>query len=268
MKIKIMVFLCGVFLALPLSAAVVKVASDDFTASANVITFSEFPLGTVNPTYTPAEYAGDVGDPTITFGGFFMGQSLSATPGVDCPGAAASACIVGTPTGPLMLDPDSPDTFTVTDGSNPSSPVLSGTPTFNGGIALLFSEDQFAVGFDGGFFNAVASTAITAFARDGSMLGSIGNDVEGIEFLGLALSNGASEIAGVFLDLIGAEPAGFAIDNVRFGTADEVDVIIIDDGDENGGPQADVPEPATIFIFTILCAGLAGQQRLRHQLKA
>ncbi|MFD2168059.1 PEP-CTERM sorting domain-containing protein [Thalassotalea euphylliae] len=219
-------------------AGIIKVDDSDFNSGAGVITFSEFALGTTNPAYTAADYGGDAGDPDVNFGGWFNGQSLSANPLIDCPGAAASACIVGNPTNSLGIDTNSPNTFIVGDGSNPTSPVLSGTPTFNGGIAVLFSTDQFGVGFDGGFFNAVGSTAITAFARDGSLIGSVANTVTGIEFLGLVTDDNTARIAGVFLDLVGAEPAGFAIDNIRFGGVNDINVV-------------GVSEPSTYLGFVL-----------------
>lgn len=224
-------------------AQIVRVTEANFTAAAGLITFSEKPLGTVNPTYTAAEYGGGGGAPTVTFDGYFVGQSLSLNPGVDCPGAAATGCVVGTPTGPLALDAAAPDTRIVTDGAAPNSPVLSGSPTFNGPIAVLFSVDQYGVGFDAGFFNAVGSTGITAFARDGTLLGTVSNTGLGIEFLGL-VSTGPKQIAGVFLDLVGAEPAGFAIDSLRFGLRGQVNPGVI-------------PEPAT-WAMMIAGFGLVG----------
>ena len=223
------------------NAGIIAVSDSDFNAGAGVITFSEFSVGTVNPFYAPATYGGDASDPDVSFDGWFTGQSLSGTPGTDCPGASASACVVGSPSGPLTLDASAPDTFTIIDGANPTSPVLSGSPTFNGAIAILFSTDQFGVGFDGGFFNAVGSTAITAFARDGSLIGSVANTVTGIEFLGLVTDNGIASIAGVFLDLVGAEPAGFAIDNIRFGGVNDIDV-----GDRN-----QIPAPTSLALLGI-----------------
>lgn len=227
------------------ATGVLRVAEANFQASAGLITFSEFAINTTNPTYTPGDYGGAVGSPTVTTGGFFTGQMLSATPGVDCPGAAASACVVGAPSGPLSLDAASPDVFITTDGANPTSPVLSGTPRFNGPIALLFSDDQFGVGFDGGFFDNVGSTGITAVARDGSILGTVQNTGTGIEFLGLVTDDNTAVIAGVFLDLVGAESAGFAIDNLRFGRIGDV------------RPPGDVPVPAALPLLAS-ALGLVG----------
>src|SRR3546814_15525314 len=110
-------------------AAGIRGPAASCVAGAGVSTFDG--SGT-NPSYNPSDYGGGAGSPVVQTGGWFLGQSLSATPGVDCPGGAASACVVGSITGPLTLDPLSPDVFITGDGSNPTSPVLSGTPTFNG----------------------------------------------------------------------------------------------------------------------------------------
>lgn len=233
------------------NAAVIRVPAASFVAGSGVITFSG---SGSNPTYAPADYGGGAGSPTVKTKGWFTGQSLSANPGVDCPGGAASACVVGNPTGPLTLDPSSPNVFITGDGANPTSPVLSGTPTFNGPIAVWFDVDQYGVGFDGGYFNAVGSTGITAFDRAGNILGTVSNEGLGIEFLGLVTNNGIAEIAGVFLDLVGPEPAGFAIDNLRFGKVGQVVV--------PGG----VPEPAT-WLQMIAGFGLVGVA-MRYSRKA
>ncbi|MEX3070555.1 PEP-CTERM sorting domain-containing protein [Vibrio alginolyticus] len=235
---------------------IITLSETDFNSGSGVITFSEFSLGTNNPYYTPTEYGGEASDPNVSFGGWFSGQSLSQNPSADCPGAAASACIIGQPSSPLSLDANSPSTFITQDGSNPTSPVLSGTPRFNGGIAVLFSEDQFGVGFDGGYFNAVTSTAITAFDRAGNLIGSVSNTVTGIEFLGLATDDGTSSIAGVFLDLVGNEPAGFAIDNIRFGQFSDIDVDII---------RTPIPEPSSWALLLIGFAVLSMRYRPKAQ---
>src|SRR3546814_11873874 len=92
--------------AVSAEASVIRVPSASFVAGAGVITFDG--SGT-NPSYNPSDYGGGAGSPVVQTGGWFLGQSLSATPGVDCPGGAASACVVGSITGPLTLDPLSPD---------------------------------------------------------------------------------------------------------------------------------------------------------------
>jgi hypothetical protein len=242
------------------SAGVLRVNEAAFVAGAGLITFSEFALGTVNPTYAPATYGGGAGSPTVTFGGFFQGQSAGAANPGACPaGAAVSGCVLGTPTGPLGLDPGSPTTFITNDGANPTTPVLSGTPTFNGSIAIKFSEAQFGVGLGGGFFNAIGGTAITAYDAQGNVIGSVSNTGLGIEFLGLVSDTGQAEIAGLLFSLVGSEPAGFAIDNLRFGLRGQV----IDPG------PTPVPEPASMALFGIGLAGLlASRRRLTSARKA
>lgn len=211
--------------AAPVQAvSIVRINRTAFTPSAGKITFSEFANGTVNPFYTPANYGGLLTGTNVSFDGFFLGQALSGTPAVDCPGGAASGCVVGTPSSLLALNPTSSNTFITGDGANPTSPVLSGSPTFNGPISILFSQDLAGVGLDGGFFDAPESTAIKAFARDGSFLGQVKNTGLGIEFLGLVTNDGTAAIAGLQFSLIGPEPAGFAIDNVQFGLPGQVDV--------------------------------------------
>ena len=219
--------------AAPGHTAIVRITEANFTAQAGKITFSEQPVGTINPHYVPGDYGGSATAPSVDFAGFFTGQTLGTA--ATCPtGAAVTGCVNGLPTGTLSLDGNSPSTSIVTDTSNPTSPVLSGSPTFNGPISVLFSVDQVGVGLDGGFFDAIGGTAITAFSRDGSVLGSVMNTQQGIEFLGLATDDGVARIAGLQFSLVGDEPSGFGIDNLRFGSAGQVIV----------------PEPeAVIFIL-------------------
>lgn len=235
---------------------IIRIDESAFQPGSGLITFSEFPLATTNPVYAPGDYGGDASSPNVSFAGFFEGQQLGAA--AECPaGAALTGCVVGDPTAPLALDTASPATAITTDGSNPTSPVLSGSPTFNGPIAILFDTNQAGVGLDGGFFDDIESTAITAFARDGSVIGSVRNEETGIEFLGLVTADGTNSIAGLLFSLVGAENSGFAIDNLRFGRQGEV----APPGPGPGEPVASVPVPtlsaAGLVVLLLVLVGLA-----------
>ncbi|MGM3308257.1 PEP-CTERM sorting domain-containing protein [Anabaena sp. WFMT] len=233
------------------ATGIVRISEDAFTADAGLITFSELPLNTFNPTYAPTLYGGVAGAPTVTFGGVFLGQTVGVAPFPA--GANPNGVVNGTPTASLTLDPNSPATRITTDFSNPTTPVLSGSPTFNGPISILFDTDIAGVGLDGGFFNAIGGTAIKAFDRTGALLGSVTNTGLGIEFLGLVTDNGQNKIAGLQFSLVGAEPFGFAIDNLRFGRAGQVVV----------PTPITVPEPAS--LIGILGLGAFGVTSLRKR---
>jgi len=120
------------------------------------------------------------------------------------------------------------------------SPGLAGTPTFNGPIGIWFDRDVAAVGLDGGYFDAARSTAITVFDRQGRVLGRIANRSTGFEFLALATKDLAPRIAGLEFHLVGAEPAGFGVDNIRFGAPEQVDL----PGVQPSAPPPPPPPPA------------------------
>jgi hypothetical protein len=209
-------------------AALVNLGPGSFTPAASVITFSEFPVGTTNPTYV-------LGGNTITFGDHFIGQTVTS---------GFPATLTGSPTGG-SLSLVQANTFITSDSANPSSPVLSGTPVFNGPISIHFSTPVAAVGLDGGFFDAIGGTTIQAFDSTGASLGTITNSMFGIEFYGLFDSSG-SNIAGISFYITGAEPAGFAIDNVTFGNADVV---------------VPTPEPAAFAVLGMALLGLGITRR-------
>ena len=235
-------------------ATIIQIPEAAFTPAAGLITFSEFPSGTVNPVYQPSAYGGGAGAPTVTFGGFFTGQSLGT--GATCPaGAALTGCVVGSPTGPLSIDPNSPQTFITGDSAMPTAPILSGSPQYNGPIAISFSVPQAGVGLIGGYFDAAESTAITAFEAAGNVVVQVDNSTTGDEFLGLVTADGSATISGLLFSLVGDEPQGFDVDNIQFGLANQIVI-------PNPGPSP-VPEPATVALVATAFAGFAAMGRRR-----
>lgn len=210
--------------------AVVRVEERQFKAGAGLITFSEVPLGTVNPIIPPGRYRGGSQSPTVHFGGHFLGRRIAAP--ADCPrGAVPTGCLSGMPVAPLRLDPSAPRVATFdcppySDGRPRDCvpPGLGGTPVWNGPIAIWFDRDVAAVGLDGTGFNALGATAITVYDRQGRVLGRSVNRKMPTDFIGLATSDLSPRIAGLEFHLVGAEPAGFGIDNVRFGAPEQIDL--------------------------------------------
>lgn len=224
----------AVALASAAQAALINLGPGSFTPAASVITFSEpgRSVGDTDPVYA---IAGN----TVSFGEYFLGQTVVG---------GGVRTLTGSPTTPLSLVQNG-NAFITTDGANPTSPVLSGTPRFNGPISFTFATPVAAVGLSGGYFDAIGATTIEAFDSAGLSLGSIVNSAIGVEFYGLFDSSG-SNIAGVSFYITGSEPAGFAIDNVTFGDADVV---------------INAPEPATLAAFGAMLAGLGLSRRARRQ---
>ena len=114
------------------------------------------------------------------------------------------------------------DPFITSDGANPTSPVLSGSPRFEGEITGKFVEpgtDEPTVvqsfTLDAGFFNADGSTRISWFGPDGEKLGQRTNSEFGIERFEIEGGN----IERWRIEIIETEPAGYAIDNVSIESA-------------------------------------------------
>lgn len=215
------------------NAALINLGAGSFTPAASVITFSEadHPYGQKDPVY-------NIGGNTVSFGTNFVGQSVTG---------GFPLTLTGSPTGGALTLVANGGTQITGDGANPTSPVLSGSPIFNGPISILFANPVAAVGLSGGYFNAIGATTIEAFDTTGASLGKIVNSMLGIEFYGLFDSTG-SNIAGVSFYITGDEPAGFAIDNVTFGDANVV---------------VHVPEPASIALLGLGLAGIGFSRRKR-----
>ena len=144
----------------------------------------------------------------------------------DCPrGAALTGCVSGTPSAPLSIDPASRPAFIAFDSApEVNAASLSGTPAFNGSIAVLFDRDMAAVGLRGGFFNARGTTGISIYDRAGHELGEAANQTVGQEFIGIATADLQPRIAGLEFHLVGPEPQGFGINSIRFAKTTEVDL--------------------------------------------
>jgi len=115
----------------------------------------------------------------------------------------------------VIFGGDSP--FISNDDSNPTSPVLSGTPRFTGAIEGYFVDpsDQtrrtivssFQV--DAGYFDATGSTRLVWFDPSGQKIGELVNSKLGLETF--EVSGGS--IASWRFEITQPEANGFAIDN-------------------------------------------------------
>lgn len=116
----------------------------------------------------------------------------------------------------IIFGGDSP--FISVDYANPTAPVLSGSPRFQGAIEGTFVDPDDGVtpavveGFslDAGYFDAYGSVRLAWYAPDGTKLGQKIGSIVGIQTF--TVQNGS--IASWRIETIKEEPAGFAIDNV------------------------------------------------------
>jgi len=117
----------------------------------------------------------------------------------------------------IIFGGDNP--FISTDSSNPTSPVLSGSPRFNGAITGKFIDpethepstvDHFEL--DAGYFDNLSSTRLQWFNSENELLGEKYDEEYGIEHFVVD----ASGIASWRIEIINQEDAGFAIDNISF----------------------------------------------------
>lgn len=117
----------------------------------------------------------------------------------------------------ILFQGDSP--FITGDGSNPTSPVLSGSPLFSGAIVGRFvvpgTSSASTVGsfsLDVGYIDSPGSVAVSAYGLNGGLIRRVFPSAFGINTV--TFSNAG--IASFRVEAVGFEPAGFAIDNVAF----------------------------------------------------
>jgi hypothetical protein len=201
---------------------VIRIDAEGFDDSAGRITFSELPLMTGNPVFYPGSYGAPDDGVVVGFAGYFVGQRI-ASPGACPQGAVATGCVEGQPQTPLRLASDAPATRIIDDSANPNSPSLSGSPIFNGPVSIVFDRDVAGVGLAGGYFDTPESTAIQAFNRQGQLIGGVRNVGKGMEYMALVTRDGSEQIAGIQFSLVGAESAGFGIDDVTFAFSGQLD---------------------------------------------
>lgn len=149
---------------------------------------------------------------TITFSEFPLFTSINAQY------SAQGVIFTGSGNGP----------FIASDAANPTSPVLSGDPIFQGSIQANFvtpgdparAATARNVSFDAGFFDQIGGTTVSWFDINGNLLGSQSNTKIGIERFTIPDDLGIFRIA-----ITSEEAAGYAIDNVTFEiVAKKVDI--------------------------------------------
>jgi hypothetical protein len=114
-------------------------------------------------------------------------------------------------------------TFIANDGSNPSSPVLSGAPQFFGPVTGYFvdpitrdkvSRSSFSLA--AGYFNNVDSTDLILYDCDDKEIKRYSNKALGIETFNVEITGEEKCIHRFVMQSVSTEDAGFAIDNVQF----------------------------------------------------
>lgn len=111
--------------------------------------------------------------------------------------------------------------FITGDGANPTSPVLSGTPLFQGEIDIRVVDpatgspsDASGAELDVGYIDNRNSVEISYYDRGGARLGVVRANAIGINRIRLPLAG----IHRIHVDNTEDEPAGFAIDNLAINT--------------------------------------------------
>lgn len=110
--------------------------------------------------------------------------------------------------------------FITTDSANPTSPVLSGTPVFQGEIRINVVDPvsgatttTTGVRLDVGYIDSPNSVEVEYYGSDGRRFGAVRANARGINTLTIPVRG----VALLIVSAVEEEPAGFAIDNVEIG---------------------------------------------------
>jgi hypothetical protein len=206
---------------------------------------SPLPLWLGSKTQRSSAPLAAAGDTSITFSEYPVGTTI--TNQYESKGVLFGADTPGDPQ------------FITLDDSNPTSPVLSGSPLFAGAIGGTFvtpnttsptTVDSFSL--DVGYIDDPGSTVVNAYASDGTLLSSVYATQIGINHLTIS----APGITRFIVQEVGFEGNGFAIDNLSF-TADEFTFhasLPMPNGTDGSGDQA-VGSPA----LAAKCKSIFGQ---------
>lgn len=202
-----------------------------FAAAGPAITFgTDADIGATNPVVTVAGVS-------VAFGGSFAGQTLT--------GGFPDTLATRAPSAPLALA----GTSTILgDLAFPDGPVLTGTPDFNGPVAVLFGQGVRAVAFtlgELGELGDASGVAVEAYAADGTSLGTLISSEFGLQQVRIADSLGRL-IRGISVFNNGDIELSWAIDTLTFSL-----------------PRADVPAPAALPLLLGGILGLAAVARRR-----
>jgi RHS repeat-associated protein len=119
----------------------------------------------------------------------------------------------------IIFGGDSP--FITDDGSNPTSPVLSGTPQFFGTITGAFVQPDGTprtVGnfsLDVGYIDTPGSTEVIAYGSSGNVIDTVPINDTGIVNVSVSVP-GIASFSVQSVDSGNPDPNGFAVDNVAF----------------------------------------------------
>ena len=135
----------------------------------------------------------------------------------------------------IIFSGDSP--FISGDGSNPTSPVLSGSPKFQGKIEGRFvnhdNNDEPTIvnkfSLDAGYFNNIGSTRIQWFDDKGTLLGQKLNTKKGIQ--NFLIEGG--DISRWVIETVSHEAAGYAIDNVSIDNSISASILFREKNDDS-----------------------------------